>query len=86
MLSVHDQKASLVQGSPTMGANGLTFGGRSSMIGSIDIDFTYKCAVLDVQNEKVMLFVKMHESSDEPLNYYDQVCESLFEVLLFKGM
>jgi hypothetical protein len=80
--SVHDQKASLVQGSPTMGANGYMTGGISSMRGSIDIDFTYKCAVLDVQNEKVVMFVKMHESSDEPLNFYDQVCESLFKVLL----
>jgi hypothetical protein len=70
--SVHDQHAIYVKG--------------ENMIGKIDLEFTYKCAVLDIQNEKVVMFVKMHESSNDPLNFYDQVCESLFNVLLFNGI
>jgi len=84
--SVHDQKATLVRGGSSMGANGTMSGSHSSMVSRIDLDFTYNCAVLDVQNEKVVMFVKMHESSNDPLNFYDQVCESLFNVLLFNEM
>lgn len=70
--SVHDQHATYVKG--------------ENVIRKIALDFTYKCAILDVQSEKVVMFVKLHESNNDPLNFYDQVCESLFNVLLFNEM
>lgn len=89
--SAHAQNATMVPGQSFMIGTGYNspkvFSSMpSSLEARIDLDFTYNCAVLDVQNEKVLMFVKMHESSNDPLNFYDQVCESLFNVLLFNGI
>lgn len=81
--SSHSQTVSMVQTAPRMAPNGTMFPGFSQQVASIDIDFTYSCAIIDVQSGKLPMFVKMHESSSSPLNFYDEVCENLFGVLLY---
>jgi hypothetical protein len=55
----------------------------SSQVAMIAIDFDYKCAIVDLKNDKLVMYIKLHEHSSSPLNFYDDVCERLFNILLY---
>lgn len=74
--SIHDQQVTVI-------SSGDINNSINYQASRIKIKFNYKCAILDLKNDKLLMNVKMHESGSSPLNFYDGVCEKLFDILLY---